>query len=581
VFTQRLSKALAMHAPRPTSLFVLASTLALTAWVAAQQPARPKLADYFTEIPATLIDPGYTPRSTFSTVNEDLNGDGHQDLVVLGAQFPSPGDTAYTPQPGRVYLGDGNGHFAPAPTDLFPVDTLMTVHPRQVLFADFNADGRADMFISSHGWDTPPFPGEQNRLYLSRPGGGWSDATSNLPQLSDFSHAAAAGDISGRGIIDIFVGNGSGILPYTLLNTGGGQFTQTRTNIPADNNQLLDTNTGHILPGATLTDLDGDGLPELIVTGDSSSDFKKIRRATILWNRAGVFVETDTTELPATTAFGGIRVDHDVQRIDVNQDGLPDLVLVGRSPYEFMGWFVQILVNKGNRQFADETAARVPLGDASGSSQGTQARSPLALWVRVLDFNHDGAPDFSVEFNGADFTQRQPLIWLNDGSGYFSTLKVGDFVAPGNENVLGSTPHLMATRNGYSFITQQYFQGSGGMRLRGLLATRPYRTTPTILPGGSILSDNGQFRLTYQSDGNLVLYDVSSGLGLWSTGTAGTQPGRVPMQGDGNFVVYDAAGVALWASGTSGNPNAYLQVHDDGRLVIYRPDGLALWNRTQ
>lgn len=158
-------------------------------------------------------------------MSEDLNGDGDQDLVVLGATNMS--SRSYNiPQPGRVFLGDGNGRFVPASTDLFPVDTLKTVTPRKILFADFNADRRPDMFISSHGWDAPPWPGEQNRLYLSLPGGGWRDATATLPRSSDFSHSSAAGDISGRGLIDMFVGNGylrhNDGEPYVLLNDGGG-----------------------------------------------------------------------------------------------------------------------------------------------------------------------------------------------------------------------------------------------------------------------------------------------------------------------------------------------------------------------
>ena len=116
------------------------------------------------------------------------------------------------------------------------------------------------------------------------------------------------------------------------------------------------------------------------------------------------------------------------------------------------GWFVQILVNKGNRQFVDETAGRVPQGDASGGTEGVQTAAPWALWVRVLDFNQDGAPDFSVEFSKVRISrQDQPLVWLNDGAGHFSTLKVGDFVAAGSEWMLG-IGHLVATRNGYSFI---------------------------------------------------------------------------------------------------------------------------------
>ena len=65
-------------------------------------------------------------------------------------------------------------------------------------FGDLNGDGRPDMFIAGHGWDAEPFPGEQNRLYLSRPGGGWRDATGELPRLSDFSHPAAISDRTSR-----------------------------------------------------------------------------------------------------------------------------------------------------------------------------------------------------------------------------------------------------------------------------------------------------------------------------------------------------------------------------------------------
>ncbi len=117
--------------------------------------------------------------------------------------------------------------------------------------------------------------------------------------------------------------------------------------------------------------------------------------------------------------------------------------------------------------------------------------------------------------------------------------------------------------------------------LLSVLATRPYRTTLPIRPGGVIRSDNGQYRLTYQTDGNLVLNDARDGTALWSTGTGGTQPGQALMQGDGNFVVYDAAGAALWNSGTGGNPGAYLWVRDDGGLEVFRADGQTLWSRAQ
>jgi hypothetical protein len=456
------------------AVLVLAAACVLTVQRVPAQ-SRPKLTDYFTAIPETMVDASYLAQIAPSVLGvQDLDGDGNQDLVVLGfvaTDKPCCG----TPQPGRVLLGDGNGHFAIAPTSLFPVDTLKNIFPSTVLFADFNADGRPDMFIGNSGYDADPFPGEQNRLYLSRPEGGWQDASDTLPRLADYTHSLAVGDISGRGVVDLFVGNLRAIRPYTLLNTGSGQFTQTSANLPMGANQVFDY-PGHGYRGSTLADLNGDGLPELIIAAEASSAFKTNHHSTILWNRDGVFVDTDKTELPGPGILAGTRADYDIEPIDVNQDGLTDLVLVGTQVPNYAGWFVQVFINKGNRQFVDETAARVSPEDASGGFDGLKFSG--AGSIAVLDFNQDGAPDFFLNFSsgGRGVTRDLPLVWLNDGTGHFSTLKSGDFVAPGNEQSLGPSPRLVATRNGYSFIAP--IGNGAGLRVRGLLATKPYRTTP-------------------------------------------------------------------------------------------------------
>jgi hypothetical protein len=124
----------------------------------------------------------------------------------------------------------------------------------------------------------------------------------------------------------------------------------------------------------------------------------------------------------------------------------------------------------------DETADRIPPGEASGDTEGE--RAPIPRRVHVIDFNQDGAPDFFPEFRDNPLTQGQPLVWLNDGTGHFTTLKVGDFVAAGQQSLIGAKPRLMATRHGYSFITLQNFGASGGLRVTGLLASKPYRITP-------------------------------------------------------------------------------------------------------
>ncbi|MFJ1754723.1 LysM peptidoglycan-binding domain-containing protein [Kitasatospora sp. NPDC088134] len=96
----------------------------------------------------------------------------------------------------------------------------------------------------------------------------------------------------------------------------------------------------------------------------------------------------------------------------------------------------------------------------------------------------------------------------------------------------------------------------------------------TLKPGEALavdeelLSDNGRFRLSLQSDGNLVLSDLGTGQPLWATATDGRGATSAQMQGDGNFVLYGGPGEVLWSTGTDGSPDAYLRLNDDGNLVV-------------
>ena len=125
----------------------------------------------------------------------------------------------------------------------------------------------------------------------------------------------------------------------------------------------------------------------------------------------------------------------------------------------------------------------------------------------------------------------------------------------------------------------------GGLAVASLSA-EPSATTPVTSnvlapgqsfgPGEAVVSDDGRFTFTYQSDGNLVLYGPDGGA-MWSTGTVGTSAGFAIMQGDGNFVIYDGDGNAVWASNTAGSDGTFLVVQNDGNVVIYDAGGSPLW----
>jgi len=100
-----------------------------------------------------------------------------------------------------------------------------------------------------------------------------------------------------------------------------------------------------------------------------------------------------------------------------------------------------------------------------------------------------------------------------------------------------------------------------------------------LMPGQSLVSPDGRFRLVYQGDGNLVLYDDVQHAPAWWSGTTGRSAGLVGMQGDGNLVIYDASITPLWMSGTAANTNSRLVLQADGNLVVYAADGRAMWDR--
>jgi hypothetical protein len=118
------------------------------------------------------------------------------------------------------------------------------------------------------------------------------------------------------------------------------------------------------------------------------------------------------------------------------------------------------------------------------------------------------------------------------------------------------------------------------------LATDCLRTQRTnaigILPSGarlhrgeSIWAPSGEFQLSCQGDGNLVLY--RHGAPIWFSGTSGREIRECFMQPDGNLVIYGHGHQPLWATNTPGNPGAFLAVQDDGNVVIYRP-AIPVWS---
>jgi hypothetical protein len=93
---------------------------------------------------------------------------------------------------------------------------------------------------------------------------------------------------------------------------------------------------------------------------------------------------------------------------------------------------------------------------------------------------------------------------------------------------------------------------------------------------GSLTSQNGQSKLTMQTDGNLVL-TRSGGKARWASQTAGKKVSRAIMQPGGDFVLLGPGGAFIWSTQTHGHPGARLILQDDGNVVIYDAGGQPIW----
>lgn len=333
----------------------------------------------------------------------DFTGDGKLDIVLSYFLFPLE-DRA---TPIRLFAGDGAGGFSDITAQAFPGGAPQTVHARETIVADLNKDGRLDAFFGDHGYDTNPFPGAQNALFLSSGAVGLTNATGQLPQLSDYTHSAEAADIDGDGDLDIYVGNGGGgaayVKPYFLINNGQAGFTKSDAGLPAG---LLDGVRPNHWSEAFL-DADGDGDKDLFL-GSSLNTGARL----LLNNGQGQFTDSGRA-MPAGAANADAV---DIQSLDVNNDGRTDLVISysafgGGDPTRR----IQLLINDGAGGFADETAARLPDTIQGGA---------WSRRVHLSDVNGDGLTDLILSNGSAT------PIYLNDGVGKFLQMPS---LLPGNE----------------------------------------------------------------------------------------------------------------------------------------------------
>ena len=332
----------------------------------------------------------------------DLNGDGLLDVVVGDLIFDRIESV-----PPVFLLNRGGGRFVDATASLFDGAPPAVEWNREMVVADFNGDGRPDIFIADMGTDNqainPGWPGQQNKLILSMPDGKFRDATANLPQRFTFTHSAAAADVNGDGTIDLFENNlgccgRDHVQADILLNDGSGHFTATSDRLRAFPRDAYGNTHSY---ACAFADVNGDGHPDLVVGGGDATD----RSAVLLNDGRGYF---DFFEwLPPKLYAPNANV-MSIASTDANGDGAADLLLAEtQQDAYYIGSKIQVLINDGHGHFSDQTATRLP----------DQPRG-LSWPDRLLleDLNGDGKADLFLQYAPPGIVPEADAtpFWLNE-----------------------------------------------------------------------------------------------------------------------------------------------------------------------
>lgn len=339
----------------------------------------------------------YTGR--FLTI--DINHDGITDLFGTLQFLDQHGPASYV-----AFFGDGTGGFKKAPKSTLKNITEGSVSAREIISSDFNGDKLPDIFIADHGTDWGDFSGYPNQLLLGTSKGGFVAAPDHIPDISDFTHSTAIGDVDGDGDVDIYVGNLQWEKPpYLLINDGAGRFTRSTVDLPAELRPTsLDTHSSYTT--SLFIDVDGDKDLDLFLGGDEGADTHFLA----INDGHGNF--TKATETIPAGSYGSLKtIALDAQPFDFNKDGIDDILVAStRTEPFYTNTKLQVLISTGDGGLTDQTTTYL---DAQPAIPGGYVN-----FINFVDVNNDGALDFLAEVHGPE----KHLIYVNDGENHFYKL---------------------------------------------------------------------------------------------------------------------------------------------------------------
>ena len=274
-----------------------------------------------------------------NTAEIDLDGDRDVDLFTL----EGPGGADVPPVPFRLWRNLGDTAFVRVEQFIAPFAGATSF-----VVADFNGDGRDDIFAPMFGKDAPPFPGERQKLYLQSVSGMMTDRSDLMPTRTMLGNAGCVSKTRRKAMV--IAGNNNMTMTWT-----GQRFDEALWISPSIRYvfQPGDGFFPNASPSAYWTcaffDADGDGVEDLFLgsgnsTGYTQPFFPRSRDVfgnsvgathAILWGEAGS--DTLRYKFPASAPSSGVNTPSWVKAVhyvitvtaDFDGDGCVDVATTG------------------------------------------------------------------------------------------------------------------------------------------------------------------------------------------------------------------------------------------------------------
>ena len=320
----------------------------------------------------------------------DCNGDGHPDAIIANG-------AADQPQPSKLWINDGTGHFLDSgqdlgcakswsvtcgrthsggATDVFIANgdwtsgdashlwlndgrgqftrspaSFRTANSSCALFGDLDGDGVLDLFIANHPYADGH--GGESEVWLRNRDGRFIDTGQRLAPSSAPRRVKLV-DVNGDGALDAIELYAGGQENVIWLNDGKGHFENSHENIGRGEN--IDVAAG---------DIDNDGKPDLVI---AKGAWGKKPQGVEVWHNEGNGHFVRRQCLGANDVYG-------VAMAKLDGDAYVDIVAIC-GPNQLN----QIFINTGQGLFVD---AKAEIGKGGNK-------------VAIADLNHDNLPDLMI-----------------------------------------------------------------------------------------------------------------------------------------------------------------------------------------